>query len=430
MKHLIPRWIAARGNLLRDSILYTGSNAVNSAIPFLLLPILTRLLSPADFGVVAMFQLGVSILVPLIGLNGHSAIGRQYYEHEGIDFPAYVNSCLALAGLTVLPFLILSFTRNQMLSSLLGVPPSWLWALPVVALGQFVTAITLVHWQVRQEPLRFGGFRAVQTALNMGLSLLLITAFHLAWRGRVLGEVVATGAVGVATIFFLVRSGWVKRTPVRMIYMKHAAIYGGNLVPHTIGSLLITMSDRFLIKELIDVRSVGIYFAGYQIGMAISLLQNSFNQAWIPWLFERLKRNNDVDRREVVKVTYAYIVGIAGLAAGVALLAPYFVPFFLGPRYASSVVVVKWIAFGYAFNGMYKMVANYLYFTGQTYYLSVATVATGLFNVGLSYLLIQRNGLVGAAQAACISFSISFLATWWLSNRVCPMPWSLRSAGA
>jgi hypothetical protein len=45
--------------------------------------------------------------------------------------------------------------------------------------------------------------------------------------------------------------------------------------------------------------------------------------------------------------------------------------------------------------------------------------------VALTYMLIRRNGAIGAAYASAASFCIAFLLTWVLSARVCPMPWRL-----
>lgn len=43
--------------LLRGASVYLTSNILNSAIPFLLLPILTRYLSTEEYGKIAMFQI-------------------------------------------------------------------------------------------------------------------------------------------------------------------------------------------------------------------------------------------------------------------------------------------------------------------------------------------------------------------------------------
>ena len=58
-----------------------------------------------------------------------------------------------------------------------------------------------------------------------------------------------------------------------------------------------------------------------------------------------------------------------------------------------------WVALGYAANGMYLMVAHYIFFTKQTHLLAVITVFSAAMNMLLNYLLINANGPIGAAQA-------------------------------
>ena len=42
--------------LLRNSTIYLTSNILNALVPFLLLPVLTRYLTPDEYGQIAMFQ--------------------------------------------------------------------------------------------------------------------------------------------------------------------------------------------------------------------------------------------------------------------------------------------------------------------------------------------------------------------------------------
>ena len=43
---------------------------------------------------------------------------------------------------------------------------------------------------------------------------------------------------------------------------------------------------------MVNVAATGLYSVGYQVGMIIGLLANSFNLTWSPFLYEKLKENN------------------------------------------------------------------------------------------------------------------------------------------
>ena len=79
--------------LIQSAGIYVLANILNSAIPFLVLPIMTRFLSPEDYGIVSMFSVLVSILTTFIGLNVHGAIARQFYEKESMNFQQYIANC-------------------------------------------------------------------------------------------------------------------------------------------------------------------------------------------------------------------------------------------------------------------------------------------------------------------------------------------------
>ena len=81
------------------------------------------------------------------------------------------------------------------------------------------------------------------------------------------------------------------------------------------------------------------------------------------------------------------------------------------------------MALGQAFNGMYLMVTNYIFFTKRTGLLSVATVSSGFANIALLLLLIPLVGLKGAAMAYAFSMGLKFVLTWFVSNYRFRMPW-------
>jgi len=83
-------------SLVRSSSIYTISNFINAAIPLILLPILTKKLSPADYGIIAMFQIAVSIVYPFIGMNLEGSIQRKYFDNDNTHLPSYIGNCFLL----------------------------------------------------------------------------------------------------------------------------------------------------------------------------------------------------------------------------------------------------------------------------------------------------------------------------------------------
>ena len=47
------------------------------------------------------------------------------------------------------------------------------------------------------------------------------------------------------------------------------------------------VADRYILKLLTDLETVGIYNAGYKIGVLMLLVVNGFNMGWQPYFLEK-----------------------------------------------------------------------------------------------------------------------------------------------
>lgn len=423
------RGIGPFGVLFRSAWVYGAANTLNVAIPFLMMPVLTRYLAPSEYGIYIMFQLLSALLLSFTGLNIHGAIGRQYLEKDTIDLPAYIGNCLGIFAMSCFVAAVAVWWFSEEIGALAAFPSEWLWAVVAVATFQFTTLIVLTLWQMEGKSVAYGILQLLQTVANIGLSIVFVVGMHRGWRGALAGQVIAVVMTGTISFWIIARRGWVRMKYVRE-YVEHALNFGVPLIPHTVGATIMVMTDRVIIANLVSVAESGVYTAGYQIGMVISLVQTSFNLAWVPWVYDQLKADRTEAKMRIVRYTYAYFAAIIILAIALAIVAPKITGVIVGDRFAHASVYVLWIGLGYAFNGMYKMVAVYLFYEGKTGILGAVTLGTAIVNVAVSYYLVRHFGAVGAAQATAIAFLGSFLLTWLVASRVYAMPWGLNKAVA
>lgn len=405
---------------------YGGANLLGALVPFVLLPFFTRHMSPSDYGLSSMYQVLAAIFTPIVGLSLHGAIGRRHVDRDSIDFPLYVTICLKIALASFATTSLVVVICSSWIHSITSFPPQWLWAPLAVAGAQAVCQSLLAIWQMEERPVAYALFQGLMLIGQFAVSYYFVVVNGTGWTGSVLGH------SGVAIVFALIgamllwREGWLRRG-LNWSYVKHAVKFGFPLIPHVLGAWVLTMVDRVLVTKIAGLGEAGIYAVGVQFGLAMSLLTTSFNQGWVPWLYSKLKKNSPAELRQVVSFTYWYSLALLLVAGFIALTAPLVVPHIVGSQYAGAVRFIPWIALGYAFNGMYKMVTNYIFYVEKTHLLAWVTFGSGCLNVALSYFLVTRIGALGGAISAAISFLISFLATWILAARVFEMPWSLRS---
>lgn len=414
-----------RSRFAGDAAIYTISNFAVAGVPFLLLPMLTRALSPDAYGAVAMFTVVVSFFAVGAGLNVHGAVMVRYFDPEKFCISTYVSTALFILGFTSLVLTLAVVAGSNHLENLTGLPMNWLLLAVCVAACQFIVQLLLTLWQSSKQPAKFAAFRFSHATMDGMVSLLLVVTFALSWEGRLLGISTAWTVSAVAALWFLFRSGWFARS-VKKDHAVDALRYGVPLVPHAIAGLVLAMTDRFLVTNLLDLTATGIYMVAVQVGLILQIAADAFNKAFAPWLMETLKHNDYSRDKRIVKYTYGYF----GLILTVAVVAGFFSEFIIkllaGEQYESAAEVAKYTLVGNAFVGMYYMVTNYIFYSRRTELLSLMTATVGLITVGLSWYLIQKSGIVGAAQAFMVGQVLMFFGTWFLANRCHPMPWRLR----
>jgi len=412
-------------SLFKNTGIYTTTSLINAAIPFFILPVLTRYLSPTDYGIVSMFTLLTTLISPLIGVNVSGAITRRYYDQDRIDISEYTyNSILVVISSSFL-MAILFIPFGRVIGILTSLPRNFLWVALIYTLSINVISIILALWQVQKKARYYGYFLNLKTLLNVGLSLVFVIILNLKWEGRVYGQLAAEMLFATIAIVYLYRKKLIKLS-INKKYIKDSLVFGLPLIPHALSGSIIAMTDRLFITNMVGIAATGVYTVGYQIGSILNLLTFSFNNAFVPWLYEKLKENNENTKRKIVKFTYLYFILIILIVIFLGLLAPKFLSVFLGKEFAESSSFVIWIALGYAFNGMYLMVVNYIFYAERNGLLAIVTFLTCIINVVLNYFFIKEYGAIGAALATTITYAIKFISVWILSAKVYKMPWKLK----
>jgi O-antigen/teichoic acid export membrane protein len=405
--------------------IYAITNVISRAIPFFLLPILTRYLTPYDYGIVATFQVLSGIVVVFVGLNMYGAMAVNYFKLSKQELEVYIGNLFFILPVSFSLTICIIYIAKSDISHLIKFPENWLPIIAIVALSQSVLRLRLTLWQSEQKALPYGLFQIVQTMTNIILSLFFVVALGWHWQGRLLGVIITSIIFGFISILVLCKGRHIDFS-LNKIYIKDVLFFGVPLIPHALGGWIIASVDRFFINSMVNVATTGIYTVGYQMGMIIDLLATSFNQAWYPFLFEKLKGDKHTTKANIVKFTYIYDVIIIILALGLSFVAPYFLSFFVGEIFHSAHKYVLWIALGYAANGMYYMVVNYIFYVKKTHILGWITFISALIHTILCYYLVKIGGALGAAQATTISQFLTFFAVWYMSARLYKMPWGLR----
>lgn len=408
----------------RSVLIYACAFAVAGATPFLLLPILTRHLTPQQFGEVTSFLILTTMLANLAGLSAHGFVSVRYFktpvlEFKGLAYTAVV--AVVAAHVLVTPVVVALFRQLQQLLQL----PLGLSLLAVAAgLVLSLNLIFLAIFQSSGQPLLYLRARVIQGLVEFFLCIALINLFIPDSGSRIYSYTAAVAASAASGLLYYWCRGYF-RGGIDGKHLRSLATFGVPILPHIIAGSALTYLDRVVVSSLLGTESLGVYMVAMQIGMVMIALIEPLNKALAPWLFEQLSKNEPALRQMIVKRTYMLYAALVVIGLVVAGASSMFFDALIGVQYRAARAIVPWMVAGFVLQGMYYTVVNYLFFAERTGRLSIMSGATAVVGCVVSYTLTSSFGLAGAGISFAFNNGLLFILVSLAAAKAVPMPWLL-----
>lgn len=406
----------------RASLIYIGSAGISALIPFFALPFLTRWLGPAEYGIVGAMLAVNGLAVVFAGLCTNGFVSVVYFRDGPESLPVAVGASLRVLIFTTLGICAVLLVLSDWIVRGTGMTSGWIWTIGAAACGQFVVSVTLAVWQVQQLPWRYAAIQAGFSLLWSTISLLLVGWLGMGWEGRALGQAAAALLLAILCLAALTKAKLVDFSS-SIPQLRPALRFGLPLVPHSLAAMLMTSVDRLAVGNKVGEFAAGEYFVAFQIASIITTGAAALNQAWVPWLYARLRRGDSGAHLEIVRTTYLLCGFLLLSGAVTALIAPWLLALFAGSAFPGAAKLLGILGPAAAFSGMYYFASGYLFYRERTELLSLVTLCTVALQVPLTLWYVGEDGAAGGAKATLLTAIFYWAATAWMANRVAPMPW-------
>lgn len=395
-----------KSKIVQNIGFYTILNLLNSAIPFLLLPFLTNTLSKEQYGIIDLFNNTSFILLPIVGLNIASCVIRFYYD-KGIEISKLLSTAINFTFIFGISLFILTIILNSFISVPENYFTLFVCSLLYATFSQ-ISEILLSYYRAIEKPKFYGLFRVSKTFLDFGLTVFILLYVFVGWESRVFTATVVAVLFSIIAVCIL-QSRHLYSFTLDKEYLKKGILYSSPLIIHSISNYLMSYSDRYFILHFYDIGYVGMYSVAYQIGLVMSFVGNSFNQAYTPFLFQKLSDFNAGTKTLLNKINLYYIIFTVITVVCIYLSLPLIYKYLIGKEFLVDYNIVLIILLSYGTSNIYKLYVNYLFYYKMTTKISVITFISCVINIILCYFLIQKYGLIGAAFATLASFVFQFL---------------------
>lgn len=401
---------------------YFVSTIINNALPFLLLPVLTRYLTTADYGIVTLFTAYVSIAGSFTGSSVNSYIAKHFFDQTREQIAIITGNAFFITAAFHLVFAFLVILIYRFFPELLGISLTWALLIPVTSFSFMVFQMALGIIRNQSKVFTFGVHQIGNTATNALLSLLLVTIILLSWQGRVLGILLANLISAVVAIYYLKNKGFIVFS-FNSHQFKDQFSFVFALLPKSLQMVMVSRLGLFFMQIYFAKELLGIYAVGFQISYVVMILITTLNLSWSPFFFKQLADKENMNKLYVTRMLYLQIILVLLGFVFVNAISGFILRLMTTPDFYSAKQFIPWLTLGMVFNGFSLFLLPVLIKQNQQKYITKIS----LFNIAFMFLayfvMVSFFDYMGIVYAYIVTYVSFFAMIAYKSNDVLKLPW-------
>jgi O-antigen/teichoic acid export membrane protein len=383
---------------------------------FLLLPVYTTYLTPADYGYIAILDLTTAILAILVGSGMASAVNRYHFEaHDQTERDTVWWTGLTILTLGATVFVSLAWLLRHPLARItLGSnydQGSYYYTLVLLTLWfSLVGSLPDTYLRVRKWSTRSVKVSMAHLLLNIALNLYFLVVLKLGVHGILLGNLL-TSVVRTTLLLIIF---WSSQGPytLRWSLVRDLGNFGVPIALTTLLSLTMHQADRYLLRLFLDMERVGLYSFAYTIGQAINTIcLGPFVAIWSVEIYEIAQRPN---AKQLYALIFQYFIyGLLLVMLGVSLFIKPLLTLLVKPAYLEAASLIPIVCLAYIFFSLHEHFKVPALLAKKTSFLLPAYVVAAITNISMNLIAIPWLGTAGAAWTSVLTFAtFSFVGLW------------------
>ena len=248
-----------------------------------------------------------------------------------------------------------------------------------------------VLWSIHVLLLRAEG-RPIYYSIISFLNVISIVIFNMLFvfqlefgiYGVLLGNLLTSGGIFLITLPIILKRS--SLNSLSLYWWKKMMKFGLPFLPAGIFSMVLELSDRYILRYLTDIETVGLYNAGYKLGLLILLVVMGFNMAWQPYFLKKEK----VDKKNISDITTIVFSVLGFLWILLFLWSDNIVRIrfgnftFFGEQYWVAADIVPIIGLAYVFHACYLIQLPGIYHLEKTGWISWVRGVGAIVNIILN----------------------------------------------
>ena len=404
---------------LKHSIIYGLGNISTKFIGFLLLPLYTEYLTVEEYGILAIIEVTIQIIVSIFSFNISTAMMRWCADTSDENKQKSIISTTLFSSvvISIIIFLISLPFINDFSFVLFDNYKftNYIILLFITSSFSIYNLFPLTLMRLREKSTTFAVLNTLKFALTLILNFYFIVSLELGIEGILISLLIGQIFLTLFSLPLVLKNINFK---FQFSILKEMISYGLPLIFTTIFTLLLTISDRFIIKYYQGDASVGIYSLGHKIASVINIIiLQSFQLGFLPIAYKKITAPDSQRFFSKTLTYYTFALVISSLA--ITLFSKEIIMLFAQKEeYWASYSVIPIITFGFVLKGIQYVFSLSFHYSKKTTYNAIIVIISAIINIVLNIVLIQRMGYIGAAYAMLISSLIMLFLSYYYGQKV------------
>ncbi len=408
-------------SLGRQTVIYGAGSMMTRLGAFLLLPLYTNYLSPAEFGTLELFYMTTAMISIFLGTQFSHATLRFYFEY---DSEAERNRVISSSFILYFSFCAIVLSMCALFSRQFS---QWIFSTALYA-KHFAVLFAWLLISLSNEIL-YAYIRALEraylfiivTLVELVIKLSFCILFVAVWKWSVFGVLVGNliGTV-VPFLFFGIFTCRRCSLDIDVPLFFRLIRYTLPLIFVSICGTVMGLADRFLLKTYTSLTAVGLYALGMRFANATNfLIFHPFTKGYGPFRFSIMHKENAKSIYARVMTYFCFFFLWASLAA--TAFSREIIQVMANKSYWNAYEVIPILLVSVFWGGMYYMFQIGVYLKKNTRVLTFVFAGAALFNIVTLWLLIPPYGIMGAAISVCATRMLVAFLSLYCSQLVYPV---------
>jgi len=420
----------AAGSVLKKIGHYSLAKLVIMVAGLVSYPILTRVLTPSEYGVMGLIitMLNLAIGVSKLGLQFSTVRMWAQWEDDPKGQERFILSFFLATTTASVTATVLYDLGNLLLRAFIGQELLFfiLLSSPLIVMRS-LQSYGLAQLNASQRSRAYAVFETAGAYVTMIAAVLGATVVIGGLRGYYYGLVLGETLMIAALMAFILRGTRLRRGNLDFPLIKDAVKFGFPMSLFEMSGVLFYTGDRFIILWLLNKAQLGYYTVAHNLAVYINtIFTMPVTMAVTPAVTSIYERDgSDAASVFLGRASRYFFMFAFAAVAGLLMTCRDLLELLASEKFLPGAELVPVLTAGLLFTGGREILGAGMFLKKRPWLMARINVMGAVLNAGLNLVLIPRLGIQGAAVATLLTQLAITVMFWVRGSRLVKAPLSL-----